>query len=535
MTTKKPYLVFFLSLVLINVSSPSFAQSSAASVFLQCFKNQTKNGVVFTQSSPSFATTLSNYIRNARFNSSSTRKPTLIITAKSNLDVQATVTCTKRAGYRLKIRSGGHDYEGVSYTSDQPFVLLDMFNLRDISINMREQSAWVGAGATLGEVYYRIWEKSKTLGFPAGVCPTVGVGGHLSGGGYGNMLRKYGLSVDNVLDAKLIDVNGRVLDRKSMGEDLFWAINGGGGASFGVVLAYKIKLVPVPEVVTVFRSERYLVDGATDLVYKWQSVAPSIDDNLFMRLLLQPVTRNKKKTFRATVVALYLGDSSSLVTLLSKELPELGLKKENCTEMRWIDSVIWWDQGNVTKPETLLNRDLNSADYLKRKSDYVQTPISKEGLNNLWDLMIKLGKAGLVFNPYGGKMNEINASATPFPHRAGNLFKIQYSITWHEAGSEAANNATSMLKTLYSYMTPFVSKNPRGSYLNYRDLDIGVNNWGKDSFNQGKVYGLKYFGENFDRLTKVKAVVDPENFFRNEQSIPPRRAIAGETSRPSKR
>jgi FAD/FMN-containing dehydrogenase len=109
------------------------------------------------------------------------------------------------------------------------------------------------------------------------------------------MLRKYGLSVDTVLDAKLIDVIGRVLDRKSMGEDLFWAISGGGGASFGVVLAYKIKLVPVPEVVTVFRSERYLVDGATDLVYKWQSVAPSIDDNLFMRMLLQPVTRNKKK------------------------------------------------------------------------------------------------------------------------------------------------------------------------------------------------------------------------------------------------
>jgi hypothetical protein len=219
---------------------------------------------------------------------------------------------------------------------------------------------------------------------------------------------------------------------------------------------------------------------------------------------------------------------------LSKELPELGLKKENCTEMSWIDSVLWWDQGNVTKPETLLNRELNSADYLKRKSDYVQTPISKDGLNDLWDLMIQLGNAGLVFNPYGGKMNEIPASATPFPHRKGNLFKIQYSITWHEAGSETANNATSHLKTLYSYMTPYVSKNPRGSYLNYRDLDIGVNNWGNDSFDQGKVYGLKYFGENFDRLTKVKAAVDPENFFRNEQSIPPW-PVGGETSIPSKR
>ena len=57
------------------------------------------------------------------------------------------------------------------------------------------------------------------------------------------MMRKYGLSVDNVIDAQMVDVQGRLLDRKSMGEDLFWAITGGGEASFGVVLAYKIKLV----------------------------------------------------------------------------------------------------------------------------------------------------------------------------------------------------------------------------------------------------------------------------------------------------
>lgn len=103
-----------------------------------------------------------------------------------------------------------------------------------IDVDIQVETATVQVGATIGELYYRIWEKSQVHAFPAGVCPTVGVGGHISGGGYGVLLWKYGLTVDNV-----VDVEGRVLDRKSMGEDLFWAIRGGRGASFGVILSYK--------------------------------------------------------------------------------------------------------------------------------------------------------------------------------------------------------------------------------------------------------------------------------------------------------
>jgi FAD/FMN-containing dehydrogenase len=128
----------------------------------------------------------------------------------------------------MKIRTGGHDYEGVSYMSDSPFFLLDMYNLRAIDVDVANKVAWVQTRVTLGEVYYRVAEESEAYGFPAGVCPTVGVGGHFSGGGYGNTMRKYGLSVDNVIDAKIVNVNGRLLDRKSMEEDLFWAVTGWG-------------------------------------------------------------------------------------------------------------------------------------------------------------------------------------------------------------------------------------------------------------------------------------------------------------------
>ncbi|XP_075652558.1 berberine bridge enzyme-like 21 [Castanea sativa] len=522
-----PPMLPLLCLVLLHVSASWATSDSDFDTFVQCLTNQTKQPntvpkIVYALNNTAYTPVLRAYIRNARFNASYTPKPVMIVTPTNESHVQAAVICAKQNGIQIRIRSGGHDYEGLSYVSDVPFIILDLFNLRSITVDIAEKTAWVQAVATVGEVYYRIWEKSKVHGFPAAICPTVGVGGHFSGGGYGNMLRKYGLSVDNVVDAKIVDVNGRILDKNSMGEDLFWAIRGGGGASFGVILAYKINLVPVPEIVTVFQVQRTLEENATDVVYQWQNVAPNTDENLFMRMLIQPVTSEVvkgQKTVRATIVALFLGKGDDVVTLLGKEFPELGLKKENVEEMSWIDSVLWWNHyDNGTSPDVLLDRNLDSADFLKRKSDYVQTPISKDGLELLWKKVIEIGKPGLVFNPYGGKMSRIPATDTPFPHRAGNLFKVQHSITWEEEGIEAQKKYLTQIRNLYSYLTPLVSKNPRSAYLNYRDIDIGISHNG--TYEEGKVYGVKYFNGNFDRLVKVKTAVDPENFFRYEQSIP---------------
>ncbi|KAI3883182.1 hypothetical protein MKW92_041367 [Papaver armeniacum] len=123
--------------------------------------------------------------------------------------------------------------------------------LRSITIDVQTETAWIQSGATLGEVYYNIAVKSPTLGFPAGICPTIGVGGHFSGGGYYTMLRSYGLAADQVIDARIVNVDGEILNKATMGEDLFWGIKGGGGGSFVVVLSWKVKLVLVPPTVTV--------------------------------------------------------------------------------------------------------------------------------------------------------------------------------------------------------------------------------------------------------------------------------------------
>jgi hypothetical protein len=127
----------------------------------------------------------------------------------------------------------------------------------------------------------------------------------------------------------------------------------------------------------------------------------------------------------------------------------------------------------------------------------------------------------MQWNPYGGRMDEIPATATAFPHRAGNLFKIQYSVDWSDQeGIEAANHHIDLITQLYDTMTPYASSNPREAFLNYRDVDIGSNPGNQTSFEKAKVYGSKLFKNNFIRLVKVKSRVDPDDFFKYEQSIP---------------
>nr|XP_016477268.1 PREDICTED: flavin-dependent oxidoreductase FOX3-like [Nicotiana tabacum] len=165
---------------------------------------------------------------------------------------------------------------------------IDLSNLRRIDIDVQGKTAWVEAGATLGELYYNIANKSKTLALPAETFPSVGVGGHISGGGQRPLMRKYGLAADNVLDATILNVNGTILDRSGMGEYLFWVIRGGGAASFGVVLSWKLQLVEIPPVVTFFTIARTQEKGATNLVRKWQKLVIEFPKELFLRININP-------------------------------------------------------------------------------------------------------------------------------------------------------------------------------------------------------------------------------------------------------
>ncbi|XP_010537313.1 PREDICTED: berberine bridge enzyme-like 4 [Tarenaya hassleriana] len=523
--TMKGFIPGFVVCLLVLASDASAVKHDVEG-FLGCLPRQASpsspiSGAVYTPKNSSFDSVFVSYTKNKRFLNPRFTKPVAIVTAQHVSHVPATVVCAKHHGLQIRVRSGGHDYEGLSYTSSVPFVILDMFNLRYIDVDLYSETAWVQAGATMGELYTKIADASKLRAFPAGVCPTLGAGGHISGGGYGNLIRKYGISVDHVVDALLVDVNGRVLNRTNMGEDLFWAIRGSGGASFGVILAWKIKLVTVPETVTVFRVNKTLEQGATDVLYKWQLVASKLPEELFLRAMPE-VSRGRdgNRTIVVLFIAQFLGPAENLLAIVNKNLPELGLKRQDCIEMSWLNSTVFWADFPAGTPTTvLLDRPTSPGISFKSKSDYVKRPIPKEGMEKMWKSMLKFNSLWMQWNPYGGVMDRIPETSTPFPHRKGNLFKIQYFAIWTDNNSTDTN--LNLMNELYKVAEPYVSSNPREAFLNYRDIDVGSNPSNQTNVEEAKVYGTKYFRGNLKRLMAVKTKYDPSNFFKNEQSIPP--------------
>ncbi|KAH0935291.1 hypothetical protein HID58_012408, partial [Brassica napus] len=474
---------------------------------------------VFSPTNPAYSSVLRAYIRNARFNTSSTPKPTIIVTPRSYSHVSAAVLCSKPLNFVFKIRSGGHDYDGLSYISDKPFFVLDMSNIRDVSVDILSNSAWISAGATLGE---------------------------------------------------------------------------------------------------------YMAGGAVDMVHKWQFVGPKTDRNLFMRMLIQPVTRNKVKTVRASVVALFLGKADDVVSLLRKELPELALKKENCTEMTWFQSALWWDNrvnATQTDPKVFLDRNLDSSSFGKRKSDYTKSPQAQiaenvfSQTNPSYSSVLRAYIRNARFNTSSTPKPTIIVTPRSYSHvsaavlcakpltivfkiRSGghdydglsyisdkpffildmsNLRDVTVNITdqtaWISAGATLGEfvgpktDRNLFMRMLIQPTTRNKVKTVRASvvalFLGGADdvvsllakefPELGLKKeackemtwiqsalwWDNDenaTQTDPKVFldrdldsasfGKRKSDYNFDRLVKIKTAVDPDNFFRNEQSIPtlPRKA-----------
>ncbi|KAI9127113.1 hypothetical protein K1719_001672 [Acacia pycnantha] len=206
---------------------------------------------------------------------------------------------------------------------------------------------------------------------------------------------------------------------------------------------------------------------------------------------------------------------------MEKKFPELGLTKKDCLETSWIKSVPYiYGFPNTTSPEILIQGTLSAKMYMKVKTDYMRQVIPETALNSIWRRFMQDDEAVMTWVPYGGLMSRISESTLPYPHREGVLFESQYVATWFD-GEKSMQKHMNWVRRLYDFMSPYAPRFPREAYVNYRDLDLGMNQFNTTSFLRSSTWGFKYYKDNFIRLVKVKSEVDPSNLFRHEQSIPP--------------
>ncbi|KAM0053749.1 putative berberine/berberine, FAD-binding, type PCMH, subdomain 2 [Helianthus debilis subsp. tardiflorus] len=243
-----------------------------------------------------------------------------------------------------------------------------------------------------------------------------------------------------------------------------------------------------------------------------------------MRLIILPALNEAgNRTIQVIFNSMFLGNVDKLMETITDSFPELGLQEKDCSEMSWIETVLYFDNYTVGRSiDVLKDRKPVPKSYFNGKSDYVKEPIPEEKLEEIWKWCLEGDNPVLVMEPHGGKMHEIDETRIAYPHRKGYLYNIQYLERWDNDSIESSAKRISWMRKMYENMTPYVAKNPRAAYVNYRDLDLGENgNLDDTSYLNAMNWGSKYFGDNFRRLAMVKGVVDPDNFFFFEQSIPP--------------
>ena len=192
MSSPLAFTLTFLFLISTNLllSEAASSNNQTYNNFLECLIDQfqrsnSSTNTIFTPQNATY--TALTFTDNFRVPATWPGKPDLVVAPRSVSEIQGAVLCSRILGLQIKVKSGGHDYEGLSFFStagSEPFVVVNMINFRSVTIDEKANTARVQPAATLGELYQTISRTSKTLAFPAGACPTVGVGGHLLGGGY---------------------------------------------------------------------------------------------------------------------------------------------------------------------------------------------------------------------------------------------------------------------------------------------------------------------------------------------------------------
>eukprot|EP00775_Hariotina_reticulata_P011298 gene11298-11448_t len=454
--------------------------------------------------------------------------PAAVIFPNTTSQVQGAVLCARKYKVQPIPRSGGNSFEALS-TGDGALVI-DLSNMAAVNVNLPAMKATVQLGARMGNVYTVIYKAGqaagKNLTCLGGVWPQVGFGGLMAAGGYGSLSRMYGVLADHVTAAKVVDAQGRVLQADDrINPDLFFAIRGGGGGTYGIVVEATVKLIEVP-VVALGHIHYKGLDTAVRLMDRFQRWAPRSPRELTFTYNL---VRGSSE-----IKLYYLGKARDLRSLTFNQS---GLVSLPGAQFRTIECDVLgsrgWLAGQGTKPlvcksynvavqqrvrpRGLLLKDREASKY---KSALFNAPIPLQGLEEIKRLLEAPGKSMYKWSvckfwklfqwkAYGGVFDDIPASFNAFPHRKGTLMHTEFGTSFGYQNPAAAVNKD-FAAEVYGYFDKakaVLAKYESGArYNGYVSLDDNV---------------ASYFQGNYARLRRTKKKYDPENVFRNPLSVPP--------------
>ncbi len=423
------------------------------------------------------------------YNGMINKKPSMIVRCANVGDVVRSVNFARDNNLLTAILGGGHNGPGLGLCDDG--IVLDLSLMKGIRVDQEERTVVAESGCTWGDVD----RATNVFGLAtvSGVISTTGIAGLTLGGGHGYLTRKYGLTIDNLIEADVVLADGSLVRASaSENEDLFWALRGGGG-NFGVVTAFKYQLHPVD---TVIASPMFWpVEKAEKMMRWYREFLPGAHEDIYAFFLTAevpgapfPPELHGRKVCGVLWCILPTHPDSESVLQLAREVEEPLF--ELVDEMPYPDLQSMFD--DLYEPGL----------QWYWKGDFVRQ-LSDEAIDkHLEYASVPTTLSTMHLYPVNGVVHKTDSEDTAWNYRDVNWSMVIAGIA-DDPGEN--DKIIKWARGLWNAIHPYTAG---ASYVNFM-------------MEEGDERIKATYGDNFDRLRGIKAKYDPDNFFRVNQNIKP--------------
>lgn len=415
------------------------------------------------------------------------RRPAAIVRVADTSDVSLVVSLARERGLELAVRSGGHSSAGHSVSDGG--IVLDLRDMRKLQIDADHYTAWAQTGLTTGE--YTAAAEAYNLATGFGDTASVGIGGITLGGGIGFLVRKHGLTIDNLLAAEVVTADGqlRYVDAENH-PDLFWAIRGGGG-NFGVATRFKFRLHRLETIV----GGMLILAATPQVIDAFIVEAESAPEELSTIANIMPAP---------PMPFIPAGQHGKLVLMaLMAYAGEIEAGERAIAPFRSLASPVADMVRPMRYPEMFPPEEADNHPTVVGHTmfiDHIDRAVAGTILENLQacDAPMRVAQLRVL----GGAMRRVPVEATAFAHRQSRIMvNLAASYTGPEDKDLRQAWVTAFAAALY--------QGNAGAYVNF------LGNEGEERVRAAYPESAWY------RLRTIKARYDPTNLFRLNQNIPP--------------